>query len=71
MIVINWNDIQLIANVITIFLLTDIGFSISYPTVLTAALTGLNNKTNPDETLRMTGAEVPWMGKIDSISISC
>lgn len=33
---------------------------------MTAALTGLNNKTNLDETLKMTGAQVSWMGKIET-----
>lgn len=47
------------------FLLTDIGFSLSYPTVLVAALTGLNNKTNPNETLKISGADVSWLGKVN------
>lgn len=51
------------------FLLTDIGFSVSYPTVLTAALTGLNNKTNSNEILRMTGAQVSFLGKVYVILI--
>lgn len=48
----------------TTLLLLDIGVSVSYPTVLISALTGLNNETNPDETLRMTAVQTSWMGKI-------
>lgn len=47
----------------TIALTTDIGLSLSYPTVLISATTGLNNKTNPNETLEMTPNEVSWFGK--------
>lgn len=54
---------QTIATVVTTALLLDIGLSVSYPTVLISALTGLNNETNPNEFLRMSAVEASWMGK--------
>lgn len=45
----------------------DIGVSVSYPTVVISALTGLNNETNPNELLRMTAVEASWMGKLKQI----
>lgn len=59
----NEKKFKILAASVTTFLLLDIGLSISYPTVLISALTGRNNKTNPDEYLRMTPVQVSWMGK--------
>ncbi|XP_031621657.1 facilitated trehalose transporter Tret1-like [Contarinia nasturtii] len=55
---------QIIVSLVTTLLLFDLGVSIAYPTVLISALTGLNNKTNPNELLRMTAVEASWMGSI-------
>lgn len=38
--------------------------SVSYPTVVISALTGLNNETNPNEFLQMTAVETSWMGEL-------
>lgn len=46
----------------TTLLLFDIGVSVSYPTVLISALSGLNNEANPNETLRLSAHESSWMG---------
>lgn len=41
----------------------DIGASVSYSTIITPALRGLNNATNPDETVVMSESESSWLGK--------
>lgn len=53
---------KVISAVVTAFLLLDIGASNFYSTIIIPALTGLNAKNNPDETLQMTAAEVSWFG---------
>lgn len=50
---------------VTTLLLLDIGVSVSYPTVVISALTGLNNESNPNELLHMNAAETSWMGEMD------
>lgn len=49
---------------VTTLLLLDIGLSVSYPTVLISALTGRNNKNNPNETVRMDPVQASWMGEL-------
>lgn len=54
---------KVIASVVTTFLYLDYGVSVSYPTVVISALTGLNNETNPNEFIKMTAVETSWLGK--------
>lgn len=53
----------MIASVVTTFLFLDYGVSVSYPTVVISALSGLNNETNPNESIHMTAIETSWLGK--------
>lgn len=55
--------IKVIVSVVTTFLFLDYGVSVSYPTVVISALTGLNNETNPNESIEMTPVETSWLGK--------
>lgn len=55
---------KIIVSLVTTLLLFDLGVSVSYPTVLISALTGLNNQTNPNETLHMSAVQASWMGSI-------
>lgn len=56
---------------VTTLLLLDIGLSVSYPTVLISALTGRNNKNNPNETVRMDPVQASWMGELFLNTGSC
>lgn len=53
---------KVLATVVTVFLTMDVGASVSFPTILIAALTGRNNQTNPNETLHMTPIQASWLG---------
>lgn len=44
--------------------MANMGAAFAYSTIINAALKGLNNNVNPHETLRMTDAEVSWLGKL-------
>lgn len=53
---------KVLATMVTLFLTMDVGASVSFPTILIAALTGRNNNTNPNETLHMTPIQASWLG---------
>lgn len=55
---------QILASTAKNTLLFNYGLAVTFPTILIPALTGLNTKLNPNETLRITPDESTWLGNI-------
>lgn len=55
--------LQVLITIIVNILLLDVAFSYAFPTVVISALTGLNDKNNPNETIHLTGEQSSWLGE--------
>lgn len=55
--------LKILASSAKNLVILNFGLIISFSTILIPALTGLNSKNNPNETLRITPEESTWLGK--------
>lgn len=58
----NESSFQVLITILVNLLLLDVSFSYAFPTVIIPALTGLNEKNNPNETIQITGEQSSWIG---------
>lgn len=55
---------QFLASTAKNLLILDIGLSVAFPTIVIAALTGLNNSNNQNEFLSLTSVQSSWLGEL-------
>lgn len=55
--------LQLVATTVENMLLFDMGLCNSFPFLIIAALTGIPNEHNRNETLSLTPIQASWLGK--------
>lgn len=62
--------IQFLATTVKNMLLIQMGFNMAMPSIVIAALTGILNEHNLDETLKLTPLQASWLGMDDMMKMS-